>query len=101
MTTVPQVVSRGPVWFDMRITLGNILTAVLILSTILLGWGRMSDQQQTIRDQQVQQQIVIDRQLALIQAMQLTQAQQSIVIQELDRRLSIVEDVDGLTSKKK
>jgi len=91
--------SRGLI-FDMRITLGNIITFVLISAAILIGWGRMSDELEVIRQQEAQQQIINDKQLSLIQSMQVTQAQTTTIIQELDRRLSIVEDADGLTTRK-
>ena len=99
-TAVPSMTPSRGLIFDMRITLGNIITFVLISAAILIGWGRMSDELEVIRQQEAQQQIINDKQLSLIQSMQVTQAQTTTIIQELDRRLSIVEDADGLTTRK-
>lgn len=100
MSTLPVIGPNRGFVFDMRITLGNVITIGFMSAAILIGWGQMSNQMKVLQDQQTQQQAVIDKQLTLIQSMQLTQAQQTIIIQELDRRLSVVEDINGLDGKK-
>ena len=100
MSTLPVIGPNRGLVFDMRITLGNVITIAFMSAAILIGWGQMSNQVKVLQDQQTQQQAVIDKQLTLIQSMQLTQAQQTVIIQELDRRLSIVEDINGLDGKK-
>lgn len=100
MSTLPVIGPNRGLVFDMRITLGNVITIASMSAAILIGWGQMSNQVKVLQDQQTQQQAVIDKQLTLIQSMQLTQAQQTVIIQELDRRLSVVEDTNGLDGKK-
>lgn len=100
MSTLPVIGPNRGLVFDMRITLGNIITFVMIGAAILIDWGRMTDELELIRAQQVQQQIINDKQLNLIQSMQITQAQQQSISEEMQRRLGILEEIEGLGGKK-
>lgn len=100
MSTLPVIGPSRGFTFDMKITLGNVITFVMVGAAILIGWGRMTDELELIRAQQIQQQIINDKQLNLIQSMQITQAQQQSISEEMQRRLGILEEIEGLDGKK-
>ena len=87
--------------FEPTITLGTVIHVVSMAILLVAFWIHVSDRLQTLEDYRAEQQALYEKELGLIQSMQINQAQQSVIIQNLDRRMNIVEQVDGLDGSKR
>ena len=94
-------VQRLPSWFEPKITLGSALQTVMLIALLIAAWVHISDRVSALEDFRAQQQVLYQKELDLTQQMQLAQAQETIVIQNLERRVAIVEDKNGLGDPKK
>jgi hypothetical protein len=92
---------RNPFKFDFTITLGTVLHILATAILLIVAWVHITDRLQVLEDYRTRQEILFEKQSELLQSMQLNQAQQTVIIQNLERRLNIVEDVNGLDGKKR
>jgi hypothetical protein len=92
---------RNPFKFDLTVTLGTVLHMLATAILLIVAWVHITDRLQVLEDYRTRQEILFEKQSELLQSMQLNQAQQTVIIQNLERRLNIVEDVNGLDGKKR
>jgi hypothetical protein len=92
---------RSPFKFDLTVTLGTVLHMLATAILLIVAWVHITDRLQVLEDYRTRQEILFEKQSELLQSMQLNQAQQTVIIQNLERRLNIVEDVNGLDGKKR
>ena len=94
-------VARSPFKFDFTVSIGTVLHFLATAVLVVVAWVHLTDRLQVLEDYRQREEALFEKQSELIQTMQLNQAQQTVLIQNLERRMGIVEDIDGLDGKKR
>lgn len=87
--------------FDLTITLGNVLSFIGVVALAIAAWVHFSDRMSNLEEARDQSTRAMQRITEIVQEMQVTQATQTVIIQSMERRLGIVEDVQGLDGRKR
>lgn len=86
--------------FEATLTLGTLIHVSVMVVLLIVAWVHISDRIQAIEEWRAQQQVVFQRELDLIQSMQVNQAAQTVTLAELQRRMGNVESIEGLDGHK-
>ena len=92
---------RSPFKFDFTVSFGTVLHFLATAVLVVVAWVHLTDRLQVLEESRQREEVLFEKQSELIQTMQLNQAQQTVIIQNLERRMGIVEDVSGLDGKKR
>jgi len=90
-----------PFKFDFTISMGTVLHFLATGVLIIVAWVHLTDRLQVLEDYRQKEEVLFEKQSELMQTMELNQAQQTVIIQNLERRMGIVEDLNGLDGKKR
>ena len=78
MNPLPQ--SGDKLRFDRTVTLGNLLTVVTLIGGMLLAWSTMEGRVTQVEDTQARSQVVVEKQTAILQELQINTARLSTLM---------------------